>query len=106
MVDEETKQLAAQDDLIGAMNLRAGGQKAAVLNIDLVNPMLTTDLPTSLPRGHCSMKLAVNNSDLTIRDWLKSRSHRPLTEDEETTLKLILKFDHEAKELVRYGKLK
>ena len=52
------------------------------------------------------MKLAVNNSDLIIRDWLKSRSHRPLTEDEKTTLKLILKFDHEAKELVRYGKLK
>lgn len=52
------------------------------------------------------MKLAVDNADLTIEDWVKNRSHRPLTEQEKTTLKLLLLIDHECKELVRYGKFK
>ncbi len=52
------------------------------------------------------MKIASENNDLTIENWIKKRSHRLLTEEEKITLKLILQVDHECKELIRYGKLK
>ena len=51
------------------------------------------------------MKLAVDNTDLTIKDWIKSRPY-PMSEQDRVTLKLILKIDHTCKEMLRFGKQK
>lgn len=51
------------------------------------------------------MNLAVDNTDLTIKDWIKNRPY-PMSEEDRLTLKLILAIDHTYKELIRYGKRK
>jgi len=51
------------------------------------------------------MNIAVDNTDLTIKDWIKNRPY-PMSEEDRQTLRLILKFDHQYKEMIRFGQPK
>ena len=61
--------------------------------------------PKEFRSEEVQMNLAVDNTDLTIKDWIKNRPY-PMSEEDRLTLKLILAIDHTYKELIRYGKRK
>lgn len=49
------------------------------------------------------IKLAIDNADLTIKDWIASRPY-PMAEEDRFTLNLILAFDRACKEMIRFGR--